>query len=144
MEDSIHTTRRLRCALVLLTVPLTFQILLHVFVFPEHLAAQYAWPEHAQHHQLRGAVGGTGLALCGLLLAFGPLRQGVKAAWWSLVLIGIAFYGGFWLATAIVDFGETGLTRYGTLSHNTLQTLMFAAGLFLSRPVVTEHDARAG
>lgn len=129
----------MRLALALLSLPLSFQILLHVFVFPEHLT-EYSWPGHAQHHLLRSAVGGDGMAVCGLVLAFGPLRQGNRGAWAALAVIGVAFYGGFWLATASVDFGETGFTRYGTLGHNAVQTLLYAIGLLLAWRNIQSED----
>jgi hypothetical protein len=130
----MHTAEtRWTLARWLLGVPLGVFFLLHVLVVPQHLQ-DLDWPSHARHHALRAAFLGVALAVLGLWLVWRPLRSGTRSAWWLLVVVGCAAYGGFWTSTALVDYGQQGVDRWGSFAHELAQTVTYALGLAISYP----------
>ncbi len=96
--------------------------------FPGHLT-DVDWPPHAKAH-LIGQIG-TIVALAALSLAVlaGPFRGGKRWAWWCLVLVGLAVFGSYWLAIAMVEADAP--WRGGNTTFAVL-TVGYASGLVLS------------
>ena len=96
--------------------------------FPGHLT-DVDWPPHAKAH-LIGQIG-TIVALVTLSLAVlaGPFRSGKRWAWLCLALAGLAVFGGYWLAVAMVEPDSPwrgGNTTFAVLTGG------YASGLVLS------------
>jgi len=70
--------------------------------FPGHLT-DVAWPAHAKAH-LTSQIGTIdALAIANLVVLAGPFRSGKRWAWWCLALVGLAVFGGYWIARAIAE-----------------------------------------
>lgn len=108
----------------LLAIPLATTILVALGRATVHF--ELGWPVHAQHHLVHQIVLFLGLVAVGFMLLYGPLARRERWAWWTMLVVGISIFGGFWLGHPLVGLGEPGLIP------NTAQailSLLFLAGL---------------
>jgi len=116
--------------MILISVPLILYLYVHAYYMSWHLSDP-AWLMHAKNHLVRGMFGGTGLALVGLIVTFGPFRKGEYWAWWTLLVLGIFAFGGFWLSDLIANFALPAEQKYAFLV-NTLSSAFYISGLALA------------
>jgi len=123
-----HMKHMAHLGAILLIATLTALVTVALVRFPGHLA-EVDWPPHAKSH-LIGQIG-TIVALATLSVAVlaGPFRSGKLWAWWCLTLVGLAVFGGYWLAVAMVEPDAPwrgGNTTFAVLTGG------YASGLVLS------------
>lgn len=71
------------------------------------------WPDHAYHHLARQIILDCGLSLLGLVLLRRFLVVGAEPwLWWSLVVVGAAIFGGYWLSSLALGLGEPNTLAY--------------------------------
>ncbi len=97
--------------------------------FPAHLGL-LDWPPHAKAH-LIGQIGTTvALAVLSIAVLVGTFRSGQRWPWWCLALVGLAVFGSYWMARAMV---EPNVPWHGGNTTFALLTGSYFAGLALSR-----------
>ena len=92
------------------------------------------WPDHAYHHLARQIILDCGLSIIGLVL----LRRFLVAAperwlWWSLVVVGVAIFGGYWVSSLVLGLGEPNVLAYSARAAYTASYLIGLAGLGMRR-----------
>lgn len=128
----------MRLVSALLGLSLLASILVTLFRGTRHLA--WDWPVHAHHHLIAQIAAVVGLSVVSLLILAGPMRRRERWAWWSLLVAGMAIYGGFWLGTAVVGLGEPGTVPN---TAQAVQTAVYAAGLLLGWRRLETPEARS-
>lgn len=118
----------MRLASALLGLPFVATILIALIQGTRHLG--WDWPVHAHHHLLAHVTSAVGLCVVSLLVLAGPMQRRERWAWWSLLVAGVAIYGGYWLGNAMVGLGEPGTVPNASQA---VQTVVFAVGLVLGR-----------
>jgi len=124
--SSLRWVERTGTALLLITIAALAVVALARF--PAHLT-NVDWPPHAKAH-LIGQIGTTvALAIASLAVLAGPFRSGKRWAWWCLALVGLAVFGGYWIAHAIA---EPDAPWRGGNTTFALLTVCYFSGLALS------------
>jgi hypothetical protein len=82
----------------------------------------------------------VGLSVVSLLILAGPMQRRERWAWWSLLVAGMAIYGGFWLGNAVVGLGEPGRVPN---TAQAVQTAVYSAGLLLGWRRLETPEARS-
>jgi hypothetical protein len=124
----MERTTRLGTILLLFTVAAL--VVVALVRFPGHLT-DVEWPPHAKAH-LIGQIGTTvALAIASAAILVGPFRSGKRWAWWCLALVGLAVFGGYWVARAMAE--PDAPLRSGDATFAVLSACYFS-GLALSGP----------
>ena len=128
----------MRLASLLLGLPLVATILVALIQGTRHLS--WSWPVHAHHHLISHITLAVGLGTICLMLIVGPLRRLERWSWWSLVVAGVAIYGGFWIGNATIGLGEPGA---GPNTSQAIQSALYASGLAVAwRELAKAHAAQ--
>ena len=117
----------MKLATILLALPLIANAFINAAQAPRHFSE--GWPVHAQHHLLDHITAAIGLSVVSLMIVFGPLRRGERWAWWSLVVAGVALFGGYWLATATLGLGTASAVPNASQA---IQAVLYVFGLGLA------------
>jgi len=119
-----------RLGTILLLITMGALVVVALARFPGHLT-DVAWPPHAKAH-LIGQIGTiVALAIANLAVLAGPFRSGKRWAWWCLALVGLAVFGGYWIARAIAE--PDAPWRGGSTTFAVLTTC-YLFGLALTAP----------
>ena len=71
------------------------------------------WPDHAYHHLARQILLDCGLSVLGLVLLWRFVHvEPERWLWWSLVGVGGAIFGGYWLSSLVLGLGEPNTLAY--------------------------------
>jgi hypothetical protein len=119
-----------RLGMVFLLFTLAALIVVVLGRFPRHLT-DVGWPPHAKAH-LIGQIGTTvALAIASTGILVGPFRGGKRWAWWCMALIGLAVFGGYWVARVMAE--PDAPLRSGDATFAVLSAC-YLSGLALSGP----------
>lgn len=98
--------------------------------FPGHLT-DVDWPPHAKAHLIAQIGTTVALAILSAAILAGPFRSGKRWTWWCLALVGLAVFGGHWVARAMAE--PDAPWRGGNTTFAVLTGCYFS-GLALSGP----------
>ena len=123
-----HMKHMARVGTILLMATLAALVAVALLRFPGHLT-EVDWPPHAKTHLIGQISTIAALTALSLAILAGPFRRGKRWAWWCLALVGLAVFGGYWLAVVMVEPDAPwrgGNTTFAVLTSG------YASGLVLS------------
>lgn len=91
-----------RLGTILLLITVAALVVVALARFPGHLTDVH-WPRHAKAHLIGQISTTVALAIASLAILAGPFRSGKRWAWWCPALVGLAVFGGYWIAHAIAE-----------------------------------------
>ena len=92
------------------------------------------WADHAYHHLARQIILDCGLSVLGLVLLYRFLAVAPERwLWWSLVVVGVTIFGGYWLSSLVLGLGEPNALAYGARAAYTVSYGFGLAGLLMRR-----------